>query len=84
MPPYRETQAYVKKVTGVSGAAEPPPPDVTIYKWVDIVDGKPIVRYANKPPKGVDAVPVGNIRGFSGLRGPFAGLSGFSGFDLLC
>ena len=60
VPPYRETQAYVKKVTGVSGAAaEPPPPDVTIYKWVDTVDGKPIVRYGNKPPKGVDAVPVG-------------------------
>jgi soluble lytic murein transglycosylase-like protein len=60
IPPYRETQDYVKKVTGVSGAvAAPPRPDPTIYKWIDTVDGKVIVRYGNKPPKGVDAVPVG-------------------------
>jgi soluble lytic murein transglycosylase-like protein len=60
IPPYRETQAYVKKVTGASGpAAAPPPPDPTIYKWIDTVDGKAIIRYSNKPPKGVDAVPVG-------------------------
>jgi soluble lytic murein transglycosylase-like protein len=59
VPPYRETQDYVKKVTGKSGPVAPPPPDPTIYKWIDIVDGKAIVRYGNKPPKGVDAVPVG-------------------------
>jgi soluble lytic murein transglycosylase-like protein len=60
VPPYRETQAYVKKVTGVSGVtAAPPPPDVTIYKWVDTSDGKVTVRYGNKPPKGVEAVKVG-------------------------
>ena len=59
IPPYRETQAYVKKVTGVSGTTAPPPPDPTIYKWIDTADGKAVVRYGNKPPKGVDAVPVG-------------------------
>jgi hypothetical protein len=59
VPPYRETQAYVKKVTGVSGASAPAPPDPTIYKWIDTSDGKAVVRYGNKPPKGVDAVPVG-------------------------
>jgi soluble lytic murein transglycosylase-like protein len=60
IPPYRETQAYVKKVTGVSGATAtaPPPPDPTIYKWIDTTDGKAVVRYGNKPPKGVDATPV--------------------------
>jgi soluble lytic murein transglycosylase-like protein len=59
IPPYRETQAYVKKVTGASGtAAAPPKPDPTIYKWIDTAEGKAIVRYGNKPPKGVDAVPV--------------------------
>lgn len=62
VPPYRETQAYVKKVTGASGTgpvAAPPKPDVTIYKWIDIVDGKATVRYGNKPPESVSAVPVG-------------------------
>jgi soluble lytic murein transglycosylase-like protein len=58
VPPYRETQDYVKKVTDKSGPVAPPPPDPTIYKWIDLVDGKAIVRYGNKPPKGVDAVPV--------------------------
>ena len=58
VPPYRETQDYVKKVTDKSGPVAPPPPDPTIYKWIDLVDGKAIVRYGNKPPQGVDAVPV--------------------------
>jgi hypothetical protein len=60
VPPYRETQAYVKKVTGVSGPTQPPaPPDHTIYKWIETVDGRAIVRYSNNPPKGVQAEPVG-------------------------
>lgn len=59
IPPYRETQAYVKKVTGVSG---PPPPDHTIYRWIETVDGRVTVRYSNKPPKGVAAEPVGRPR----------------------
>jgi soluble lytic murein transglycosylase-like protein len=60
VPPYRETQAYVKKVTGVSGPPPPPaPPDHTIYKWIETRDGRAIVRYSNNPPKGVHAEPVG-------------------------
>lgn len=60
VPPYRETQAYVKKVQGVSGTvpAPVPVPDHTIYKWVDTSSGRPVTRYSNQPPKGVDAVPV--------------------------
>jgi len=59
VPPYRETQAYVKKVTGVSGPPPPPaPPDHTIYKWIETRDGRAIVRYSNHPPKGVHAEPV--------------------------
>jgi soluble lytic murein transglycosylase-like protein len=59
VPPYRETQAYVKKVTGASGPVAAAPPDHTIYKWIETVDGRAIVRYSNKPPKGVVAEPVG-------------------------
>lgn len=48
VPPYRETQEYVRKITTVTKPAAPPPS--LIYKWLDVVNGQPIVRYANKPP----------------------------------
>ena len=51
VPPYRETQAYVKKITGSAKAAARPDP--TIYKWMDLVDGKPVLRYSNVPPKHI-------------------------------
>jgi soluble lytic murein transglycosylase-like protein len=47
VPPFRETQNYVKKVTG--GAA-PAGSGSTIYKWIEITDGRPVIRYSNKPP----------------------------------
>jgi soluble lytic murein transglycosylase-like protein len=51
VPPYRETQNYVKKITGAAKAV--PRPDPIIYKWMDLVEGKPILRYSNTPPKHV-------------------------------
>ena len=60
VPPYRETQDYVKKITSATktspAAAKPPS---LIYKWIEMVDGKPTTRYSNIPPKGVDSTPVG-------------------------
>ncbi len=58
VPPYRETRDYVKKITGVTGTPAPAPPANTIYKWIETVDGRAVVRYSNKPPAGVTAVPV--------------------------
>jgi soluble lytic murein transglycosylase-like protein len=58
VPPYRETQDYVRKITGAT-AAPPAPPSNVIYKWVEIVGGRPMTRYSNKPPAGVGAEPVG-------------------------
>lgn len=49
VPPFRETQSYVEKVTGVSGATSPATGPV-IYKWLEIVDGRPVPRYSNQPP----------------------------------
>ena len=46
VPPFKETQNYVKKITG-KAQAKPAP---VIYKWFDLVDGQPKVRYSNKPP----------------------------------
>jgi soluble lytic murein transglycosylase-like protein len=53
VPPYRETQAYVKKITGATQMAAPPPPAPVIYKWMEIVNGQPKTRYSNIPPPDV-------------------------------
>jgi hypothetical protein len=58
VPPYRETQAYVKKVTRTSGSMVPPP--TIIYKWVEAKgDGGSRTRYSNRPPAGVPYEIVG-------------------------
>lgn len=49
VPPYRETQNYVKKITDATGAAAAPRQSI-IYRWIEIVDGKPRTRYSNIPP----------------------------------
>lgn len=48
IPPFRETRNYVEKVTGASGRA--PASGPVIYKWLEIVDGRPVPRYSNQPP----------------------------------
>jgi soluble lytic murein transglycosylase-like protein len=58
IPPYRETQAYVRKITSRTGPVAPPKPDPTIYRWTELVNGEPVLRYGNKPPKGVDATAI--------------------------
>ena len=55
VPPYRETRDYVAKIRAASstGAARP----VThVFKTVEIVDGREIVRYSNKPAAGAEVV----------------------------
>jgi soluble lytic murein transglycosylase-like protein len=52
VPPYRETREYVKKVgkaTTVGTAAK----KNRIYKWIEIVNGRPVPRYSTTPPAGV-------------------------------
>ena len=51
IPPYRETQNYVKKITTAAGAAAAAPRESIIYRWTEIVDGRPRARYSNVPPK---------------------------------
>ena len=48
VPPFKETKNYVKKVTG--GKVVPAAPQNLIYKWFELVDGKPKMRFSNKPP----------------------------------
>ena len=47
VPPFKETKNYVKKITGAKAAA---PPANVIYKWFELVNGRPSVRFSNKPP----------------------------------
>lgn len=46
VPPFKETKNYVKKITGTAT----PAPVSVIYRWFDLVNGQPSVRYSNKPP----------------------------------
>lgn len=46
VPPFKETKDYVKKITG----AAPAKPVNVIYKWIELVDGKPVTKLSNKPP----------------------------------
>jgi soluble lytic murein transglycosylase-like protein len=46
VPPFKETKNYVKKITGT----KPPAPVNVIYKWFELVNGQPKVRFSNKPP----------------------------------
>ncbi len=49
VPPYKETQNYVLKITGIRGTVRPAP-SARIYRVTDIVDGRPVVRYTNTKP----------------------------------
>ncbi len=54
VPPYRETRDYVRKITKGQPAAvaAPPKPPTRIYRWVEVVDGREIVRYSDRPQPG--------------------------------
>jgi soluble lytic murein transglycosylase-like protein len=50
VPPYRETRDYVKKVGKATDIA-PKSNRFIIYKWLEIVDGRPVPRYSTIKPK---------------------------------
>lgn len=54
VPPYRETQNYVKKITRAVDAA--PRRQVRIYKTIEIVDGREVPRYTSRPTPGAEVV----------------------------
>lgn len=49
IPPYKETQDYVQRINAIRGTTRDAP-GVKIYKSVEVVDGRPIVRYSNVKP----------------------------------
>src|SRR5688572_16836554 len=59
VPPFKETKNYVKKITG---GVPPPAPVSVIYKWFELVNGQPSIRYSNKPPAAGSYEIVGGRR----------------------
>jgi len=49
VPPYRETREYVKKVGRATGVERASARNV-IYKWLEIVNGRPVPRYSTTKP----------------------------------
>ena len=52
VPPYRETQDYVRKVGSAEAGRSPGPATAKriIYKSLEIIDGEPVVRYSTERP----------------------------------
>jgi soluble lytic murein transglycosylase-like protein len=51
VPPYRETQAYVRKIVSVTEVRMGP--KKVIYKIVELIDGREVPRYSDRRPTGV-------------------------------
>lgn len=49
VPPFKETQNYVNKITNAAPHAAIQKVN-GMYKWVELVDGKPVTKYSNMPP----------------------------------
>ena len=58
IPPYRETRNYVAKIQSTTGVAGVPvaqvaaPPRTRVYRTVEVVDGREVVRYTGTPRPG--------------------------------
>ena len=55
VPPYRETRNYVEKVRKAADAA-PAGPRTRIYRIVEVVNGREVVRYSDVPAAGAEVV----------------------------
>jgi len=53
IPPYRETRDYVSKVNGIAGdgADRPVTGRTKLYRTVDIVDGREVIKYTDRKPQ---------------------------------
>jgi len=48
VPPYKETRNYVSKIRANAGASAAPDAPKRIFRTVEIVDGREVVRYSDK------------------------------------
>jgi soluble lytic murein transglycosylase-like protein len=57
VPPYRETRNYVAKIRNATGHAESARgPATRVYRTVEIIDGRPVVKYSGKAAAGAEVV----------------------------
>ncbi|MEO7275162.1 MAG: lytic transglycosylase domain-containing protein [Vicinamibacterales bacterium] len=54
IPPYRETRDYVGRITSSLKAAPPAPAPFRMYRSVQVVDGREVVKYSNQPAGGAE------------------------------
>jgi soluble lytic murein transglycosylase-like protein len=50
IPPYRETRDYVSKIKFLATPPPEPVRDRTIYKTMELVEGRPVMRYSDHKP----------------------------------
>jgi soluble lytic murein transglycosylase-like protein len=69
VPPYRETRNYVAKVSGTAAAATGTAGTLTaagqrtnVYRTVEVVDGREVVRYTGTPREGSERVKTADRR----------------------
>jgi soluble lytic murein transglycosylase-like protein len=53
VPPYKETQNYVQKISDIRGTVRNAP-GTQMYRVVEIVDGRQVVKYTNTKPASGD------------------------------
>jgi soluble lytic murein transglycosylase-like protein len=53
VPPYKETQNYVQKISGIRGNIRNAP-GARMYRVIEIVDGRRTVKYTNTKPESGD------------------------------
>jgi soluble lytic murein transglycosylase-like protein len=65
VPPYRETRSYVAKVqrsVAAAGTSGSTGPRRAVYKTIEIVDGREVVRYHGTPRDGAERVTTADRR----------------------
>jgi soluble lytic murein transglycosylase-like protein len=62
VPPYKETRNYVAKIRGAAAQSAAPPAATRVFKTIDIVDGRPVMRFSNKPTTGAEVVRAADRR----------------------
>jgi soluble lytic murein transglycosylase-like protein len=61
VPPYKETRNYVAKIRGAASQTVTPPA-TRVFKTIDIVDGRPVLRFSNKPMNGAEIIRAAERR----------------------
>jgi soluble lytic murein transglycosylase-like protein len=48
IPPYRETRDYVSRIGRIAGRRIATPPQLKIYRVVEVIDGREVARYSDR------------------------------------